>query len=201
MTPCAHCPIGGHVNAAQSGRRGLLSPGSHGTPHAGPHGALPLELKGCPNGIPPKLATTQTASVVSPGQVHSEIRGLLVSRFAEGSGLHPVPPITVGIWLPYRPLTSAQSRHGAFGRLHATALPPSPNRGKPPHQRAQFGRYTKNFLLGEGDEGTQGLLNAALGSSGGRPDWPCELVPPRRVAYCSRTRGGAADADSGKGCY
>jgi hypothetical protein len=35
---------------------------------------------------------------------------------------------------------------------------PSPNRVKPPHQRAQFGRYTKNFLLGEGDEGTQGLF-------------------------------------------
>jgi hypothetical protein len=31
---------------AQSGRRGFLSPGSHNTPQAGPHGALPPDGKG-----------------------------------------------------------------------------------------------------------------------------------------------------------
>lgn len=28
-------------NSPNSGRRGLFSPGSHSTPHAGPYGALP----------------------------------------------------------------------------------------------------------------------------------------------------------------
>ena len=32
--------------SVQSGRRGLFSPGSHSTPHAGPHGALPPDWKG-----------------------------------------------------------------------------------------------------------------------------------------------------------
>ena len=38
--------VAGAQIRAKSGRRGFLSPGSHSTPHAGPHGALPPDVKG-----------------------------------------------------------------------------------------------------------------------------------------------------------
>jgi len=46
-------------------------------------------------------------------------RDSYVSLFAEGSGLHRVPPITVGVWLLCRLLTSARTR----SRLPVGALP------------------------------------------------------------------------------
>ncbi len=45
------CPIPearGKLMYAYSGRQGFCSPGSHSTPHAGPHGARPPDVKGPP---------------------------------------------------------------------------------------------------------------------------------------------------------
>lgn len=113
-------------NKSKSGSRGFCSPSPHNTPHAGPHGAFPLgfqiisrtllcyELTRSPKNdtaeITPRLVSPQ------PPDINTHPVGFIVFPrlvrlvlVPKGSALHPVPTITMGVWLLWRLLTSDRS--------------------------------------------------------------------------------------------